>query len=217
MRPLAAIVLFETLIAALLFGTAGRVDLPWIWALLAVHAAMMGVMVATMDPGLRAERFTKKREGGPDRRLRGLIGVCILAHLVLAGLDVRWGWSPAPAAWARAAALLTDAAALALAIGAMTVNRFFVPAVRIQSERGHETVTAGPYRFVRHPGYAGMTLAVFAESVVFGSLWALLPAAALAAVVAWRTAREDRLLRDGLRGYADYARRVRYRLLPAVW
>ena len=99
----------------------------------------------------------------------------------------------------------------------MIVNRFFAPAVRIQSERGHETVTTGPYRFVRHPGYAGMLLAVVAESFVFGSLWALVPAAALAGVVAWRTAREDRMLRAQLAGYADYASRVRYRLVPAVW
>ena len=99
----------------------------------------------------------------------------------------------------------------------MIVNRFFAPAVRIQSERGHETVTTGPYRFVRHPGYAGMLLAVVAESFVFGSLWALAPAAALAAVVTWRTAREDRMLRAQLHGYAEYAARVRYRLVPAVW
>ena len=217
MRAAAFVAVFEILIAAVLFGAAGRVDLPWVWALLAVHAVLMSMMVASMDPDLRRERLDKKREGGGDRRLRGLIAACILAHLVLAGLDVRRGWSPAFPAWVHAAALAAYAAAVALSVRAMTVNRFFAPAVRIQSERGHETVTAGPYRFVRHPGYAGMVLAVLAESVVFGSLWALAPAAALAAVVAWRTAREDRMLRAGLRGYAEYASRVRYRLVPAVW
>jgi protein-S-isoprenylcysteine O-methyltransferase Ste14 len=112
---------------------------------------------------------------------------------------------------------VTYAAAIAFSIRAMVVNRFFAPAVRIQAERGHETVTAGPYRFIRHPGYAGMVLAVFAESVVFGSLWAMVPAAAMAGVVAWRTAREDRMLIAELAGYAQYAARVRYRLVPAVW
>jgi protein-S-isoprenylcysteine O-methyltransferase Ste14 len=130
---------------------------------------------------------------------------------------MRWGWSPRLPFWAHAAALATYTAAIAFAIRAMIVNRFFAPVVRIQSERGHETITAGPYRFVRHPGYAGMLLGVVAESFVFGSLWALMPAAALAAIVAWRTAREDRMLRAQLAGYADYATRVRYRLVPAVW
>ena len=217
MRSAASIVVFELLVGSLLFGSAGRLDLPWFWALLAIHAAMMVIMVVSMDPDLRRERMEKKRQGGADRRLRALIALCIVAHLVLAGLDVRWGWSPAFPTWARAAALLAYAGAIAFAIRAMVVNRFFAPAVRIQSERGHETVTTGPYRFVRHPGYAGMLLAVFAESIVFGSLWALAPAAALTAVVAWRTAREDRMLQAQLAGYADYAAHVRYRLVPAVW
>jgi len=217
MRPAAFIVLFETLIGSLLLGAAGRIDLPWVWALLGIHATAMVIMVAAMDPDLRRERLVRKRDGGCDRRLRALITVCILVHLVLAGLDVRWGWSPAFPFWVHALALIIYSAAIAFAIRAMIVNRFFAPAVRIQSERGHETVTAGPYRFVRHPGYAGMLLAVVAESFVFGSLWALVPAAALAGVVAWRTAREDRMLRAQLAGYADYASRVRYRLVPAVW
>lgn len=217
MRAAVFIILFEALIGSILFGAAGRVDLPWFWALLAIHAAMMVIMVVRIDPDLRRERIAKKREGGPDQRLRTLITICILVHLALAGWDVRRGWSPAFPAWVHGVALLTYTAALALAIRAMIVNRFFAPVVRIQTDRGHETVTGGPYRFIRHPGYAGLLLAIFAECIVFGSLWALVPAAALAAVVAWRTAREDRMLRAQLNGYAEYATRVRYRLVPAVW
>ena len=155
MRPAAFIVLFETLIGLLLFGAAGRIDLPWVWALLGIHATAMVIMVAAMDPDLRRERLVRKRDGGCDRRLRALITVCILVHLVLAGLDVRWGWSPAFPFWVHALALIIYSAAIAFAIRAMIVNRFFAPAVRIQSERGHETVTAGPYRFVRHPATPG--------------------------------------------------------------
>ena len=216
MRYALFIFLFESALAALLFGVAGRTDLPWVWALLAVHAVFLVILGLSMDPGLRAERF-RRREGGPDRRLRGLLGVFLIAHLVVAALDLRFGWSPQFPAAAHAVGLLIYTAGMAVIVRAMTVNRFFAPTVRIQPERGHETITAGPYRFLRHPGYAGMLLAVVAECFVVGSLWALIPTGAFAAVLAWRTAREDRLLRAQLTGYDAYARGVRYRLLPAVW
>jgi protein-S-isoprenylcysteine O-methyltransferase Ste14 len=99
----------------------------------------------------------------------------------------------------------------------MSVNRFFEPTVRVQSDRGQYPVTGGPYHFVRHPGYAGMLLAVFAECFVFGSLWAAVPALAFTAALAARTAMEDRMLRERLAGYAAYAGAVRYRLVPCVW
>jgi protein-S-isoprenylcysteine O-methyltransferase Ste14 len=216
MNFLLVIVLFEVLLATLLFGTAGRIDLPWVWALLAVHTVLMVALAAGMDPGLRRERL-RRREPGPDCRLRRLIGVFLLAHLVVAALDLRFGWSPRLPTGAHAAGLVVYALGVLLSVRAATVNRFFTPSVRIQTERGHETITAGPYRFIRHPGYAGMVLAVVAECFVFGSLWALAPTAAFITVVACRTAREDRILREGLSGYAAYARGVRFRLVPAIW
>lgn len=216
MRYALVVVLFESVLAALIFGVSGRTDLPWVWALIAVHTVTMAMLGFSMDSELRAKRLAR-RDGGPDRRLRGLILVLVLAHLVLAALDLRYGWSPTLPAAVHAAGLLAYTAGMALIVRAMTVNRFFVPTVCIQPERGHETVTAGPYRFLRHPGYAGMILAVAAECFVIGSLWALIPTVAVAAVIAFRTAGEDRMLREQLTGYADYARGVRYRLLPAVW
>jgi protein-S-isoprenylcysteine O-methyltransferase Ste14 len=142
----------------------------------------------------------------------------VLVQLVVAGLDAgRFGWSPELPAGVRGAALLAYVMGIAVSMWAMSVNRFFEPTVRIQTDRGQYAVTDGPYRFVRHPGYAGMLLAVLAEGAVLGSLWALVPAVAFAAVLAARTAMEDRMLRAGLDGYAQYAGAVRYRLVPCVW
>jgi protein-S-isoprenylcysteine O-methyltransferase Ste14 len=217
MRYLLAVIAFEALLAVLIFSAAGRIDLPWVWALLATHALLMALGFRAMDPDLRRERM-RRRGGGIDRVFRSLILAFIVAHLVVAALDAgRFGWSPALPDGVRAAALLAYAAGVRLSMRAMAVNRFFAPAVRLQPERGQYAVTAGPYRFVRHPGYAGMLLAVFAECLVLASLWAALPALAFAAVLAARTAVEDRMLRHHLRGYADYALNVRYRLVPCVW
>lgn len=100
---------------------------------------------------------------------------------------------------------------------AQAVNRFFEPGVRLQRERGQYVVTSGPYAAVRHPGYAGALMTFAGLALALGSWWALVPAAVAGALLILRTALEDALLRERLEGYADYARRVRFRLVPGVW
>jgi protein-S-isoprenylcysteine O-methyltransferase Ste14 len=88
---------------------------------------------------------------------------------------------------------------------------------RIQDDRGQAVVTAGPYRYVRHPMYLGVILLFLGIPMALGSWWALLPGAAIGLLFVLRTAKEDRMLRDELPGYTEYAQRVRYRLVPDVW
>jgi protein-S-isoprenylcysteine O-methyltransferase Ste14 len=100
---------------------------------------------------------------------------------------------------------------------AMRVNSFFSTAVRIQAEREHRVVTRGPYRLVRHPGYASLVLLGWGGPVALGSWWAVLPHVVVVAVFVRRARLEDRMLQEELPGYGDYAQVVRYRLLPGVW
>jgi protein-S-isoprenylcysteine O-methyltransferase Ste14 len=105
----------------------------------------------------------------------------------------------------------------AVFVWAMAVNRFFEGFVRIQKERGHRVVAAGPYRFVRHPGYVGSTVMWGGLFLALGSPLALASAASIVAILVLRTALEDRMLQRDLEGYRDYAARVRYRLVPGLW
>jgi protein-S-isoprenylcysteine O-methyltransferase Ste14 len=100
---------------------------------------------------------------------------------------------------------------------AMWTNRFFSSHVRIQTDRGHYVVTDGPYRFVRHPGYAGAIVWVPATALLLGSLYALIPAAITIVLIIIRTYLEDVTLQKELPGYADYARKTRFRLVPRIW
>jgi protein-S-isoprenylcysteine O-methyltransferase Ste14 len=208
---------FVAALAAVLFGSAGRLDLPWFWAFLTVHGALLAVQRATLDEGLRRER-ERPGPGGCDRRLRQVTLPFYLAHLVVAGLDVgRWhGSGPIPP-WVQGIGLAVYACGLGIAMWAMAVNRFFSPAARIQRERGHSLIRSGPYRHVRHPGYAGGLLAMLGGGVALGSWWSLLPMLPVALLTLRRTVLEDRLLRAELVGYEQYARCVTRRLVPGVW
>ena len=207
----------EAAMAAVLFGSAGRLDLPWFWGLIAVHGTLLTIGVRSIDPGLREERL-RPGPGGKGRRVRLAAVPFLLAHLVVAGLDVgRFGWSGSIPSAAHAAALAGYTAGMGLSIWAMAVNRYCSPVVRIQAERGHRVITVGPYRWLRHPGYAGMLVSAFCGGIVLGSWWSIVPLVPVVALFLHRTAMEDRFLRDGLEGYAGYAEAVRYRLVPGVW
>lgn len=99
----------------------------------------------------------------------------------------------------------------------MVSNKFFSGVIRIQKERGHAVVKTGPYRYVRHPVYAGLITAVIATPVLLGSLWALLPEAITAVIFIFRTTLEDRTLLQELDGYGTYTQQVRYRFVPSRW
>ncbi len=207
-----------------LFLAAGTLDWTTAWILIGftiVFTVVSRVIVALRHPDLLAERarFAEAENAkGWDRLfviLLALYGPLVV--WVVAGLDWRFGWSPAvPLAW-QGTALVVMVLGYSLGTWAMAVNRFFSAVVRIQTDRGHTTVTTGPYRLVRHPSYIGGILAYLALPVFLGTLWALVPVGITAILTVVRTALEDRTLLAELDGYRDYAERVRYRLVPGVW
>jgi protein-S-isoprenylcysteine O-methyltransferase Ste14 len=209
-------VIFVILPALTLFGAAGRLDIAAFWLYIAVLGAGSVLALAVTDPDLTLERM---RPGGQRVGLRFLpIILWLVAHWALAGLDRgRLHFSDSvPLALQIAAFLVFSLAGLAF-IWAMNVNRFFSSIPRIQSERGHEVIRGGPYRHVRHPGYMAGLVASIASGIALGS-WLSIFIASLAIVgIVRRTIVEDRLLKGELPGYADFAARVRYRLVPGVW
>jgi protein-S-isoprenylcysteine O-methyltransferase Ste14 len=124
-------------------------------------------------------------------------------------------WSALGPAWALGFAVF--AFSWALICWSMVVNPFFEKVVRIQTERGHRVVATGPYAVVRHPGYVGFAGWLVSTPLLLGSTWAFVPAALTVVILVVRTVLEDRMLREELAGYADYAERVRYRLVPGLW
>ena len=96
-------------------------------------------------------------------------------------------------------------------------NRGVDSVVCIRTDRGHVVCDSGPYKFVRHPGYAGNILGLFGIVLALGSVWSLIPATVASIIALIRTGLEDQTLQAELPGYRDYARRVRYRLIPAIY
>ena len=219
MRPMAA---FTVVMAASLFVSSGRLDWAMAWVYLGVYVAGQLVATAGMmrsSPGLIAERGRVQER--TKRWDRPLVGLAVLlgpaAMWIVAGMDMRFRWSPPVPLALQIAALSVAALGARLVAWAMRSNAFFSGTARIQEERGHVVAKGGPYRHVRHPGYAGGILFDLATPLILGSMWAFIPSALTIAVLVVRTALEDRMLLEELNGYQQYAGRVRYRLLPGLW
>lgn len=205
------------LVVLVLFGPAGRFDLPFFWAYIAVFLVTTGVVLAVIDRDLLKERV-KPGAGGVDRHLRWQAFPLLIAHWVIASLDVgRYHWSDTVPLALQIAGTVLFAAWMLTSVWAMKVNRFFSPVVRIQTERGHHLIDTGPYRMVRHPGYLAALLGFPAGGLMLGSWYSLIPIAGACLLIFRRLIIEDAYLRDHLDGYTEYTQRVRYRLIPGIW
>lgn len=169
-------------------------------------------------PGLLAERskFGKAQDVKSwDKVLSPLMAVSVSFPLVIvAGLDHHFGWSPVFPPWLNILGFILIVLGYTFAGWALTENRFFSTVVRIQTDRGHMVCDSGPYRIVRHPGYAGNILALPGIVLALGSVWTIIPVIVALIIAVIRTALEDQTLQEELPGYREYAHRVRYRLIP---
>jgi protein-S-isoprenylcysteine O-methyltransferase Ste14 len=210
--------------AMVLFGASGRLDwwMAWIYIGLATFFSMTSrIIMLRKHPGLIAERarFTERRNAKPwDRILAPLVATLgPMVMLLVAGLDLRFGWSRGFPLELQIAGLFITVLGFIPGAWASVENKYFSAVVRIQHDRGHTTVTSGPYQYVRHPGYAGGIIVNFAMALALNSPWVLIPALIVSGLVFVRTYLEDKTLQDELEGYREYAERVRYRLFPGLW
>jgi protein-S-isoprenylcysteine O-methyltransferase Ste14 len=215
-----AVALMALVFAVLLFAPAGRLDWTPGWLYLGLITAYVCITWACLlrwNPELIAYRM-RFGEGTKtwDKLWAALFAPVMIAVYVVAGCEARAGASgPTGSVWLLGLAIFV--AGSALLTGSMVVNPFFEKTVRIQTDRGHRVIDTGPYAYVRHPGYVGFAGWMVATPLLLGSSWAFGPVLLSLVGIVIRTALEDRTLQAELSGYTDYARRVRFRLVPGVW
>jgi len=206
------------LVMLLLALGAGRWDLPMHWAYVAVlwlSAGTTYTLLQSRSPELIRERL--KPPSDRDRSTRRVAIPIMLAHYLVAGLDAgRLGWTRVPFPL-QIAGLAMLAASMAVVGWTLLSNPYASSAVRIQSEREHHVITTGPYAIVRHPMYLGVLLFSLGSGAALGSWLAAVLLVPVLAIFVRRTLLEDRMLHAELKGYAEYAARVRWRVVPGLF
>jgi len=194
----------------------------WVYFVLIFTAGIGGrILAEKRHPGILVERVTSEKtlNAKPwDKVLSPLMAISLtFPLLIIAGLDHRYGWTPLFSTWLNILGIVLIALGYTFAAWALIENRFFSSTVRIQTDRGHSVCDSGPYRIVRHPGYAGNLLALPGMVLALGSAWMLVPAMVALIIAVIRTALEDRTLQEELPGYQNYTQRVHYRLIPWIY
>lgn len=207
--------------AILLFACAGSLRWQAGWWYIGLYLIMLVAASFVMIPRRRevVEERSRGVQGGKgwDLRITRLMGIPTLGLLALAGFDERFNLTPPMPIGIRTAGALLFIAGYLLVLWAMYVNAYFSQVVRIQTERGHHAVVDGPYRFIRHPGYLGMTTSLLGAVFLLDSMYGLACFVLYLVLIIVRTALEDRTLLAELPGYLEYAARTRYRLVPGLW
>jgi len=213
---------FVFLQAVVFFACAGRTDLPRAWlyfGLTVLQLLCNMVVLLKYSPETIAER-SELKSGTKDWDLVFAVLYSLMIVLLIpaiAGLDVgRFHWSQLGIEFAAFGTVLF-VLSMSFVVWSMIENKFFELGVRVQKERKQYVVSTGPYAIVRHPGYAGMIVMYIAGPLIIGSLYAIACSLVLLVLFVIRTELEDRTLQKELRGYKEYAKKTKYRLVPGIW
>ncbi len=208
----------------ILFISAGtsKWEMAWVYFSVSIIGMIASRVIASRRyPDLLEERARYRDSENVETWDKVLVPIAALygplIGIIVAGLDMRFGWTNVFPLWIQVLAMLVGISGIVFASWAMVENRFFSAVVRIQEDRDHTVCDTGPYRFVRHPGYAGGILFYLITPIVLNSTWTFIPMLISVITTVIRTALEDKILRDELVGYQEYALRTRYKLVPGIW
>ena len=218
--------LLKTLIAFLcgLFITGVMLFLPagtfayrgaWLFiVLLFTPILLVGIMLMIKNPELLRKRLEMKEREKDQKSVVALSGLLLVGSFIVAGLDYRFGWSNIPNTVVAIASVVL-LVGYALYAEVLRENTYLSRVVEVQE--GQRVIDTGLYSIVRHPMYSAVTLLYLAIPLVLGSWWALLVMSPCILLLAVRIKNEEQVLHQGLPGYTDYTKRVRYRMIPWVW
>ena len=216
-RALIKFILGLALVGLLLFLPAGTIRYSGAWlfiGLLFIPMLIMGVVLFAKAPALLEKRLNNREKEKTQQGVIALSGLLFPAGFVLSALDFRFGWSSVPL-W-----LVIFASALFL-IGfatyaeVMRENAYLSRTVEIQENQ--TVISTGLYSVVRHPMYLATLFLFLPLPLILGSFWAWIPFALYPVVTVIRILNEEKVLTEGLAGYAEYKTKVKYRLIPFIW
>jgi protein-S-isoprenylcysteine O-methyltransferase Ste14 len=205
------------LIFGLLFLPAGTLDYMGAWlflGLLFVPVLILGAILLFKAPELLQKRLNAKEKENAQKGVVALSGLLFLCGFIVAGLDYRFAWSQVPV-WLVIAASVVWLVSYALYAEVMRENAYLSRTIEVQE--GQTVVDTGLYSIVRHPMYAVTIWLFLAVPLVLGSFWSLLCFLPYPFVIVARIVNEERVLTNGLAGYVDYKKKVKYRLIPFIW
>lgn len=205
------------LVGLLLFLPAGTLSYNGAWlfiALLFIPILILGIVLFIKAPKLLEKRLNTKEKEKTQKGVVGVSAVVFLMGFILSGLDFRFGWTKVPSAVTITASVLFIASYLLYA-EVMRENAYLSRTIEVQE--GQKVVDTGLYGIVRHPMYAATVLMFLSIPLILGSFIAFAVFLLYPILIVVRINNEEQVLTKELVGYAEYKKKVKYRLIPFIW
>lgn len=205
------------LVGALIFLPAGTLSFATGWLLMGILFIPMflaGIVMMIKNPSLLIKRLNAKEKEGEQQTVVKLSGLMFIAGFVLAGLDFRFGWLILPP-WVSIVGAVLFLLAYAIYAEVLRENTYLSRTIEVQE--GQKVISTGLYGIVRHPMYSATLLLFVSMPIVLGSVIALIPFIFYPVIIGKRIINEERVLSEGLEGYPEYMKKVKYRLIPFIW
>jgi protein-S-isoprenylcysteine O-methyltransferase Ste14 len=210
-----------SLLLSIIFIAAGKLNYQegLTYAGLSILGFLVNILTTKENEGLIEERS----KPGPDvktwdKKILGIMAMLTVITYVIAGLDSgRFGWSPSLGQEINVIGIILIIIGQLIFATAKYQNDFFSSVSRIQKDRKHQVCNRGLYSIMRHPGYLGMIISWIGFPLVMNSIYSFLPVTLSIITIMVRTRLEDNMLMEELDGYKDYAKRIRYRIIPLIW
>ena len=205
------------LVGALLFLPAWTFDYFGAWlflGILFIPMMIMGIVMFIKSPSLLEKRLANKEKESAQKGVVGVSALMFLGGFILSAIDFRYGWSRVPL-WLTITAAVIFLVGYALYAEVLRENAYLSRTVEVQE--GQKVIDTGLYGVVRHPMYLATLLMFLPMPLVLGSFWGLIPFAIYPVAIVIRIINEEKVLSEGLDGYSEYRKKVKYRLIPFIW
>lgn len=205
------------LLAALIFIPAGSLSYfgGWLFmGVLFIPMFILGIVMMIKSPELLEKRLNAKEEQSEQKAVLLLSGIMFLAAFIVAGLNYRFGWIVLPV-WVNIAAAAVFLFGYALYAEVLRENVYLSRTVEVQENQ--KVIDTGLYGVVRHPMYMSTLVLFLALPLVLGSVLSLCIMLFYIPIIIMRIKNEEQVLREGLDGYEEYMKKVKYRIIPFIW
>ena len=217
LQAIAKFTLGVVVIAFLLFASSGTLEYWNAWLFMGmffIPMLVVGIVLIVKNPDLLRKRLNAKEKEAEQKRVLMLGGAMFFCGFIVAGLDYRFGWVDLPT-WVSIIAAIIFLLAYVMYAEVLRENTYLSRTVEVQEHQ--KVIDTGLYAIVRHPMYSATIFLFLSMPLVLGSLFAFLVFLIYPILLVKRIKNEEHVLEEGLEGYSDYKKRVKYRVIPFVW
>ena len=216
-QALIKFVLGILIVGILLFLPAGTFDYWQAWLLIAIFFIPMffaGIVMMLKSPELLQKRLNAKEKESDQKQVIALSGGMFLAAFIVAGLNIRFGWFILPA-WISYVAASIFLFAYILYAEVLRENMYLSRTVEVQENQ--KVIDTGLYGIVRHPMYMATLFLFLSMPLVLGCFFSFLILLLYIPLIQKRIKNEEKVLEQGLQGYLEYEKKVKYKIIPYIW